>query len=34
MLEWKSRLVMLLVVGAVFAAAFGSFAMSALNYSW
>lgn len=34
MLEWKSRLVILLALAAVFAVAFGSFLSSALNYNW
>ena len=35
MLEWKSRLVALLTVAAVFAVAFGAvFLSSAHNYNW
>ena len=35
MLEWKSRLVTLLTVAAVFAVAFGGcFFSSAFNYNW
>ena len=33
MLEWKSRLVILLIVGSSLAAAFGTF-MSFHNYGW
>jgi hypothetical protein len=34
MLEWKSRLVMLLVVAAVLAAALGASGLGHHNYGW